>query len=752
MAPGAVLRDRGVCGSGRLRTHNVPWRVPLDGRDTTPGNGFDPQEWSDNQTPPENNGSQRRAATQGVPMTAADTEHHHDGHQTPILASTPRFAHLRALDGLRGFAVLLVVLSHFLPDDAPGGFLGVDLFFVLSGFLITSLLVAEWGSSGRIALGNFWIRRARRLLPALLVVLVAVGLVGMFTASRPEMHQLGLDGLASLFYVANWRFIASGQSYVMEFVVTAVSPLRHMWSLAIEEQFYLLWPLVALAAGSLAGRPMLRRWPWLTQRYLLAGISAVLALASAVWMVVAERIGIDLDRIYYGTDTRVFMILGGAIVGALTVGTPTVSPRLRPVMTVGGLASLAGLVVATAMLTTSDVRLYQGGYVVVAVALVVLLVSAAQPGNNLVASVLSVRPLVGLGLISYGVYLWHWPISVWLTANNTGVDGAVLFMLRSVVTLGASLASYYLVEQPIRRNGLKAAGRFRVWLAPVAVAGVAIALLIPVMAFPSIAEAPSDPTDGVGTAEVTARYAAAVRCDDASAPDQVDPDGQVIVQLIGNSLASEVRPCLSELLERRGVELVSIEEPGFLLCTAADDITAQASDPAAVPEVAILFAFVAFDDRCGTPWHRTVDQLVAMWVANGTHVILVPTVESPVGGREEFNPGAQLEVEHYRQLAAADPANITVVDAGIFLRDTVGTHLWRMPCVDPQEPGCDDDGKVGVRFIDGIHFCTDPEFATRGCTDPAEAAGERRAASAIAGKLLEILATRVGDQGSTRPA
>lgn len=677
-------------------------------------------------------------------MTATSTEHKGDGSGVSARAPTGRFAHLRALDGLRGFAVLLVVLSHFLPDDAPGGFLGVDLFFVLSGFLITSLLVAEWGSSGRIALGNFWIRRARRLLPALLVVLVAVGLVGMFTASRPEMHQLSLDGLASLFYVANWRFILAGQSYVMEFVVTAVSPLRHMWSLAIEEQFYLLWPLVALGAGSLAGRPLARRWPGLTQRHLLAGISAVLAVASAIWMVVAERIGVDLDRIYYGTDTRVFMILGGAIVGALTAGTPTVSPRLRPLMAVGGLASLAGLVVATVVLTTSDVRLYQGGYVVVAVALVVLLVAAAQPGRNPVASVLSVRPLVALGLISYGVYLWHWPISVWLTEENTDVDGVALFVLRSAVTLGASLASYYLVEQPIRRNGLRLAGRSRVWLAPVAVTGVAIALLVPVMAFPSIAEAPADLTTGVGAAEVSARYASVVRCDDTSAPDPVNSGGQVTVQLVGNSLAGEVRPCLSELLERRGVDLVSVSKPGFLLCSAADDITAQASDPAAVPEVAILFAFVAYDDRCGGLWHRAVDQLVAMWVANGTHVMLVPTVASPVGGREEFNPGAQLEVEHYRMLAAADPANVTVVDAGVFLRDTVGTYLWRMPCVDPQEPGCDDDGRAGVRFVDGMHFCTDPEFATRGCTEPADAAGQRRAAAAIADELIEVLGADTG--------
>ena len=163
------------------------------------------------------------------------------------------------------------MFSHFTPDITPGGFLGVDLFFLLSGFLITSLLVSEWETSNGIALGRFWVRRARRLLPALLLVLLVIGLHGLLTSSPAELHQLGLDGLASLFYVANWRFIVSGQSYVLQFIQTEPSPLRHMWSLAIEEQFYLVWPLVALgtaatlrrlAAGGRRAVPHCeRRWP-----------------------------------------------------------------------------------------------------------------------------------------------------------------------------------------------------------------------------------------------------------------------------------------------------------------------------------------------------------------------------------------------------------------------------------------------------------------------------------------------------------
>ena len=161
-------------------------------------------------------------------------------------------AHIRSLDGLRGLAVLAVVLYHFAPGIAPGGFLGVDIFFVLSGFLITSLLVNEWEGTTHILLRGFWGRRARRLLPALLLVLAAVGAYTLFVGSRVDAEHIAQDGLSALLYVANWHFISSGQSYIQQFVQTAPSPLRHMWSLAIEEQFYLIWPLLVLLGTTVA--------------------------------------------------------------------------------------------------------------------------------------------------------------------------------------------------------------------------------------------------------------------------------------------------------------------------------------------------------------------------------------------------------------------------------------------------------------------------------------------------------------------
>ncbi|MCU0311759.1 MAG: acyltransferase [Acidimicrobiales bacterium] len=662
----------------------------------------------------------------------------------PATPTPARFPHLRALDGLRGLAVVVVVLSHFTPGATPGGFLGVDLFFLLSGFLITSLLVSEWDSNGGIALGRFWIRRARRLFPALLLVLAVVAVHGLVFATPSENHQLGLDGLASLFYVANWRFIASGQSYVMQFIQSDPSPLRHMWSLAIEEQFYVLWPLVALATAAAVRRFGARgRHGHPSVRPALAVVSAVLAVASAGWMVALYRNGADLDRLYYGTDTRVFMILVGAAIGAVTAGRPQVpGPWRIPVIALGSLGVVA-LLVATFRVETSDEWLYAGGYAVIALVFGAVLLGAGQGGRNPLARVLGVRPLVGMGLISYGVYLWHWPITVWVTAESTGLGEPALFALRSALTLGASLASYHLVEQPIRHRGLDWGGRRRLWVTPVAVAALSLGFLVPVIANPAIPVAPEGPAPSAQLVTTTGSYATSPRCDVAE-PDvaPLSPDGTLTVTHIGNSLAGEVRPCLTDILGRRGVEMVTVNPPDFLLCDEAAAIREQATDPETRPDAAILFLFVAYDDRCGDPWHRTVDELVATWTSQGTHVFLVPSVSIPAGGMEELQPGIDLEVEHYGLLALADPQNVTLVDAGRFLRDVDGTYLWRMPCAGPDEAGCREDGTVPVRFVDGLHFCTDADFPARGCVRPEAAAGERRAATAIANTVIDVLGAK----------
>ena len=218
----------------------------------------------------------------------------------------PAIAYQPALDGLRGVAVLAVLLYHGGVTWMRGGFLGVDLFFVLSGYLITTLLFVEWGRRRSIDLIAFWIRRARRLLPALALLVIGVMAYAAVVAGASEAGRIRGDGLASIFYVANWRFVASGQSYFDQF--TTPSPLRHMWSLAIEEQFYLLWPVVVLAL--LKWRPSLR----LFERLFAGG-----AIVSAVLMAVLYHPGDDPSRVYYGTDTRAQALLVGGTLAAILI-------------------------------------------------------------------------------------------------------------------------------------------------------------------------------------------------------------------------------------------------------------------------------------------------------------------------------------------------------------------------------------------------------------------------------------------------
>jgi peptidoglycan/LPS O-acetylase OafA/YrhL len=649
-----------------------------------------------------------------------------------------RFPHLRALDGLRGLAVLLVVLSHFSPGIAPGGFLGVDLFFVLSGFLITSLLVSEVESSGGVALGNFWLRRARRLFPALLAVVAAVLAVTWITGAPDQTHRTGADGLAAIFYVANWRFILSGESYIRQFLDAAPSPLRHTWSLAIEEQFYLVWPLAVMALSAVRSRrrnrSAIRRW--------LVALSLTLAAASFLGLVLQHRSGTGLDRLYYGTDSRVFIILIGAALGAASAGIPTIrSLGLRSMVIVGGVVGVVGLFAATVLVTTEQAWLYAGGFGLVAVVLGVVLLAAAQPGSNPLASLLSFRPLVGLGLISYGVYLWHWPIMVWVTEDRIGIGGLGLFAIRCALTLGVSLVSYRFLEQPIRRGSLPTLGPIGpAFTSIMIIAGIVISLAIPVVIYPGVKEIPTE-APPAGTAKLSGdAYSRAVRCDGPPPIDPVRSDERLVVQIEGNSIAGEITNCLTTILDAAGADVIRVDPPDFLLCRDLPLIEDQVRSQR--PDVAVVFLFAAYDDRCGRPWTAVIDRMMTMYQRYGVHVYLVPTVPIVEGGRDDLAPGPLLEDEYYRRIAAAEPDRFTFVDAGVFLRDDTDRYRWRMPCVRPEEPGCTPDGTVGVRFVDGMHFCTDPEFAARGCGGDQFQGGQRRAAAGIAATVVPALRDR----------
>ena len=344
--------------------------------------------------------------------------------------------HQPALDGLRGAAVAGVLLFH--AGHLRGGYLGVDAFFVLSGFLITSLLLVERARSGGIGLGAFWARRARRLLPALFAVLAFVALYALVIASADERASIRADALATLGYVANWRAIFSGADYWALF--RSPSPLEHTWSLAIEEQFYLLWPLLVVAVAAAPRRVLL-----LASGLGLASFIAMQALYDPA----------SPSRAYYGTDTRLASILVGAALAAWSVMRPPVAGgKRRVLLEIAAIGAVGLLAYAWCRVEGSSTVLYRGGLFVTAIAVAVVIAAGVHPVRGPVQRALSFRPLCALGLISYGVYLWHWPIYVWLDETRTGIDGWPLVALRIAVTVGVATISYFVLEQPIRRGAL----------------------------------------------------------------------------------------------------------------------------------------------------------------------------------------------------------------------------------------------------------------------------------------------------------
>ncbi len=348
----------------------------------------------------------------------------------------PRLTYQPALDGIRGVAVAAVVAFHGGWGWARGGFLGVSVFFTLSGYLITSLVVVERHTTGGLSLRRFWGRRVRRLLPASLACIAGVIVLSatVLTATRARLPG---DVLAAVLDVANWHFYARGDSYGDLFAVP--SPLAHFWSLAIEEQFYLLFPPLVW-------------WLLVRRRASVVTLGWVLGGLGAGAVVASVAIGTDnADLVYYATFTRAAELLSGCVLAVVLVRRPL--PTDGPVARAVGGAGVVALGVVVALFVTVDQRdawLYQGGLAAFSLVSVALVAGALVPGP--LRRLLAVRPLVALGAISYGVYLYHWPIDLVLTPARTGRTGWALFALRVAVTLAVAIASYVLLEQPIRRR------------------------------------------------------------------------------------------------------------------------------------------------------------------------------------------------------------------------------------------------------------------------------------------------------------
>ncbi|MGZ4715652.1 MAG: acyltransferase family protein [Acidimicrobiales bacterium] len=378
----------------------------------------------------------------------------------------PLLRHVPALDGLRGAAVAGVLLFH--ADLLLGGYLGVDLFFVLSGFLISSLLLAERREKGRIDRRRFWARRARRLLPALAGLLAGIVVFALVFADSNQLGQIRADGLATMLYVANWHAIFSKTGYWDLFV--APSPLEHMWSLAIEEQFYVIWPFVAYAAlrtrrTATGGVP---RGP----RRLFV-VSVVLALASLTTMVLLASPS-TIERVYLGTDTRAAsMLIGAALASWLAWRGPVRSAAGRVTVEVLGAIGLVVLAVAWVRVDGQTIGLYRGGLFLCGLSVAAVIAAVAHPRPGPLAAVMSLRPLRWLGMISYGLYLWHWPVFIVLDEQRVGLSRWPLFAVRLAVSLALALVSYYALELPIRQRRLPS------WLAALPLRRAARAPVVP---------------------------------------------------------------------------------------------------------------------------------------------------------------------------------------------------------------------------------------------------------------------------------
>ena len=618
--------------------------------------------------------------------------------------TAPSLAYQPALDGLRALAVLGVLLYHARVSWAPGGFLGVDAFFVLSGFLITSLLVDEWRKHGRIDLKAFWARRARRLLPALVLVVFAVGMYALFVARPDELDRIRGDAFGSLLYVANWRQLFESSYFAQ---LATPSPLRHTWSLGIEEQWYLVWPIALLLAFRFANG---RRW-------IVIGATAALAIGSALLMAVLFDAS-DPSRVYYGTDTRAQALLVGAALALLVM-----RPRRRP-RQVSATTGMIGLevvgIIAVVYLgwlwthvADTTTWMYTGGFLVEALAVAALIAAATRPYSPVLGPLLSIAPLRAIGRISYGVYLWHWPVYVYLTPARTGLDEGPLLLVRLAATFGLALLSYRLIEQPIRHHTLS---RARSLAVTAFLSGTAIAAVVAVAVLAGSTAAPVS-----GLERATGR---------ASAPTPVTRPNQAVVPRVliaGDSVALTLGYWLDPRQDTRGVQVRTEATLGCGL--TGGTVHSDGSDIPTneectgwplrwrktveeyQPNVAVVLvgAWDVVDHRIngdvlpvGTPAWRTymterLDTATEVLAARGARVVLLTSPcfgqpESGLSGIPERSDAARVQDlnQVFRTYARAHPTRISILDLhgflcphgrfaptvrGVAARDPDGTHL-----------------------------------------------------------------------------
>ncbi len=615
----------------------------------------------------------------------------------------PTLRHVPALDGLRGLAVAAVVAYHAGFSWAPGGYLGVSAFFTLSGFLITSLLLVEWDATGRISLRRFWNRRFRRLLPAALAVIGAVVLVAPLFADSGQLADLRGDVFAGVGYVANWRFVFQHRSYGDLF--TGPSPLQHLWSLAIEEQFYLVFPLLTVALLRIGGG----------RRRVLGAAFGVLTAASVAWMVHLGGSPSGATRSYYDTGTRAAELLVGVLLALVLAGRGARLQRAPRVVSAVGAAALAAVAVAWVTVPQDSALLHRGGLAIHALLVAAVLAAAHVPGP--VRSLASTAPLRLAGRVSYGMYLIHWPVFVWVDAQRAGVDGIALFLVRMAITVGLTAISYRFIEQPVRTGqrlvGVRGLGTALATAACVLVAATAVSvwavprddLLATLDNLPGADTAPS-PVDTTGVAGESPDTATAI-----TAARTVDD-----VLLVGDSVMSQASLQLSAAFAAEGITTAYAGGPGTGPLSPqgswAEQIDAWVAGTD--PDVVVIEACCNYTtepdqryvDRAGVAvapgsaevlpaWETEIRDLIRRAGARGARVALVRF--APVQTNGFYGPlEAHVAMVNalYDRLADELP-DVELVDWGQVLAPD-GTFTWDV---------VDDTGqRVRVRLPDGVHL------------------------------------------------
>lgn len=617
--------------------------------------------------------------------------------------------------------MLLVFLFHLRVAGFGSGFLGVDVFFVLSGFLITSLLLAEATTTGKIALTAFWARRIRRLMPALVILLFVVALVTGRTATLSQRASMRADLLSTTTYVANWHFIQTS-SYFEN--TGNSSPLQHTWSLAIEEQFYLLWPLLLALIIPLTRRPR-----------LTAGTLALLgAVLSAVALTLLwSRHG--ADRAYMGTDARIFEPLIGAL-GAALIVLPRVRARVErfgtPLIALGCLGWIAALGVIR-----SDSSLYYLGGAVATSLFTVMVVAPLWVGTGgKVSRAFEWRPLSWLGVISYGVYLWHWPMLIWLGfLEARGLDALLRGSLVVMFTVGVAALSYYAIERQLRISRRRARDAIvpRRWQ-PITVLAAAPLVMLAVVSTSISATVVPPPRPGVPVVLLTGD--SVVLRLGASLERGAGPRGWRIISAARGACA-----VTGEQPTRQNAALVHENKHCPLVPGVQDAIIRQMD-----PDIVVwwdrwsLSSYVTADGRevtSGSPrfWssRRTaLESAVRRLTKAGAMLVFVAT-EPPGEGmlnrcHQRCDPWVRFQIDHYQ--------DITSKWNGL-LRDYAEQHPDRAAFVSITGVVCRIDESLCNDEINGIPARPDGTHY--------EGAGAKKAASAVLDLLVPILA-RMGHE------